>query len=236
VNRIPNSPTGGRRARRMASTRQELLLAGRKLFSDKGLYESRVEEITETADVGKGTLYRYFRNKEALIVAVVETGFDDLRRAVEERVARATGLDRAIEAIAEAHLRFFADNHDLMRIFHQARGMLKFDRPEWQPLRTSLDGHLRFLTAELRRFGNGARLSPARGRDLAILLFGGLSGTLSVGIAVDPDVSIASMSPLVVTATKGMLRNLTRPNGRRQSGGTSTGSRRRDGRRVGQAE
>jgi AcrR family transcriptional regulator len=70
----------------MASARRELLPAGRKLFSGKGLYESRIEEITESADVGKGTLHTYFRNREALILAVVTGGFDDLRRQVEQRV------------------------------------------------------------------------------------------------------------------------------------------------------
>src|SRR5689334_11196198 len=86
--RPPLPITSSRRSRRMASTRQGLLSAGRNLFNDKRLYESRVEEITERADVGKGTLYRYFRNKEALILAVVEAGFDELRRRVQERTAQ----------------------------------------------------------------------------------------------------------------------------------------------------
>jgi AcrR family transcriptional regulator len=188
----------------MASTRQGLLSAGRKLFSDKGLYESRVEEITESADVGKGTLYRYFRNKEALILAVVEAGFDDLRRRVQERTAEVDNVDQAIEAIAEAHVHFFADNQDLMRIFHQSRGMLKFNRPEWRPLAASLERHVEFLSGELRRCVSGARASRARLRDLAGLLFGSVSGILSVRVAVDPDLEISSLTPLLVAGLKGM--------------------------------
>lgn len=215
----------------MASTRHGLLSAGRKLFSDKGLYESRVEEITEMADVGKGTLYRYFRNKEALILAVVEAGFADLRLRVAERTSQAGDLEQAIEAIAEAHVGFFADNPDLMRIFHQSRGMLKFDRPEWRPLAASLDGHLEFLAATLRRFDGGSRAGRVRHRDLAGLLFGGVSGTLSVNVAVDPRVEITSMTPLLVAALKGMAGPFVGPDLGRRASRAGSESAPRSGRR-----
>lgn len=210
---VSQPTTGDRRARRKASTRHELLLAGRKLFSDRGLYESRVEEITETADVGKGTLYRYFRNKEALILAVVEAGFEDLRHRVGERTVKARGIDQAVERIVEEHVRFFAENQDLMRIFHQSRGMLKFNRREWRPLRASLEGHLRFLAGLLRRFDGAAPSTATRRRDLAMLLFGGVSGVLSVRVATDPDAEIASLSPLLVGAIGRMTRSLSSSRG-----------------------
>jgi AcrR family transcriptional regulator len=215
----------------MASTRQGLLSAGRKLFSDRGLYESRVEEITEMADVGKGTLYRYFRNKEALVLAVVEAGFADLRQRVAARTDHARDFDAAIEAIAEAHVGFFADNPDLMRIFHQVRGMLKFDRPEWRPLAASLEGHLEFLAGTLRRLDRGSRAGRARHRDLAGLLFGGVSGALSVHVAVDPRAEIASMRPLLVAALKGMARPFVASDAGRRSSRAGSNPALRPGRR-----
>lgn len=210
-----NAEVAGRRARRMASTRREILLAGRALFSEKGLYESRVEEITERADIGKGTLYRYFRSKEVLILAVVEAGFDDLRRRVAERIAGRDRLEARVEAIARAHVEFFGENSDLMRIFHQVRGMLKFNRPEWRPLRHSLEAHLAFLTTELRRAGGAERMGRRQIQDLAILIFGGISGTLSVRIAADPNGEIAAGASGVVTALRTMCEGLVaRTNGR----------------------
>jgi AcrR family transcriptional regulator len=199
-----NGAAVDRRARRMASTRQELLLAGRRLFSEKGLYDSRVEEITEMADIGKGTLYRYFRSKEALVLAVVEEGFAALRRRVSERTATASRLERAIEGVVAAHVEFFSENGDLMRIFHQARGMLTFDRPEWRPLRVSLEAHLEFIAGELARAGGADRLGRARLRDLAMVLFGGVSGAISVRVASRPTGGIGPMVPDLVRALKGM--------------------------------
>lgn len=176
----------GRQARRSESTRRVLLLAGRALFSEKGLYESRVEEITERADIGKGTLYRYFRSKEDLIVAVVAAGFDDLRRSVSEVITGSEGMEARVEAIVRAHVAFFAGNQDLMRIFHQVRGMLKFNRPEWKPLRASLEAHLAFLSAAVRDAAGAERMTARQGRELSILMFGTISGVLSVRVAVDP--------------------------------------------------
>lgn len=189
-----------RRARRTASTRRDLLLAGRALFCEKGLYESKVEEITEKADIGKGTLYRYFRSKEDLVLAVVEAGFEDLRHRVLEEISGRGRLEARVEAIARAHVEFFAENADLMRIFHQVRGMLKFNRPEWRPLRGSLGAHLEFLAAELGRADGAERMGRRQLQDLAILIFGSISGTLSVRIATDPEAEIVPGASSLVAA------------------------------------
>lgn len=196
----------GRRERRKATTRQELLLAGRKLFSAKGLYESRVEEITDSADIGKGTLYRYFTSKVALIEAVVADGFEALQREVALRTAGEHRLDRLAAAIGAAHVEFFADHPDLMRILHQARGMLTFNRPEWRPLRRSLDGHLDFLARALGQAAEVDGLGPTRRRELAGLLFGAASGVVSVRVAADPGADIRSMAPALAAALAAMVR------------------------------
>ena len=57
----------GVRARKRISTRRELVLAGRRLFSQEGIYESRIEDITKHAGIAKGTLYLHFRSKEDLV-------------------------------------------------------------------------------------------------------------------------------------------------------------------------
>jgi len=204
VSTIPDLERVGRRERRKAITRQDLLLAGRKLFSEKGLYESRVEEITRTADIGKGTLYRYFRNKEALILAVVTAGFDELRHRVAERTTGAVDLDAIVAGMVAAHVGFFADNEDLMRIFHQVRGMLKFNRPEWRPFRKSLATHLTFLADELARDPEGRKLGPARRHEQAVVLFGSVSGSLSTSVASNPHAAIRPMAPALTAALVAM--------------------------------
>lgn len=178
-------PAVGRREQKRLSTRRELLLAARKWFSQEGLYDSRVEDITEQAGIAKGTLYLYFRSKEDLVKAVVSEGFAGLRTHIEARLTGQSDLEHAASAAFSAHVEFFAENPDLMRIFHQVRGVLQFDRPRWRPLRTELRQHVDFLAHQLA-VGDARSWTLPRRRDLAVFLFGCASGSTSVLVATYP--------------------------------------------------
>lgn len=70
---IPAAATAApRRSRRKDARPGELLDAALDLFVEKGYAATRVEEVAARAGVSKGTLFRYFRSKEALFQAVVE--------------------------------------------------------------------------------------------------------------------------------------------------------------------
>ncbi len=170
----------GRRERRKLLTRGELLLAGRRLFGEKGLYEARIEDLTGRAGIAKGTLYTYFRDKDELIRAVVAEGFRELAARLARRVGRARSLRDVARRAVRAHLEFFEEHPDLTRILHQSRGMLKFDRPAWRPLRISLNGYLETLAGALAQAPAVARLREAERLELARLLYGALSGVISV--------------------------------------------------------
>ncbi|MGH8092005.1 MAG: TetR/AcrR family transcriptional regulator [Chthoniobacterales bacterium] len=60
----------GRRERHRAETRQRLFQAALKLFAERGYLETTVEDITEAADVGKGTFFNYFPTKEHVLATL----------------------------------------------------------------------------------------------------------------------------------------------------------------------
>ncbi len=62
----------GRRERRSAETRERLFRAASDLFAKKGFSETTVEDITEAADVGKGTFFNYFPSKDHILLAFGE--------------------------------------------------------------------------------------------------------------------------------------------------------------------
>src|SRR5262249_27629264 len=62
----------GRRERRRVETQQRILSSALQLFSTRGFVETTVEDITEAADVGKGTFFNYFPTKDALMIAIFE--------------------------------------------------------------------------------------------------------------------------------------------------------------------
>lgn len=174
----PARRRAGRREQKKSATRARLIQAGRALFGEYGLYEPRVEDLAARAGIAKGTLYLYFPGKEAIVAAVVEEGFAALGRGTEAAAAAVRGGARArAGAIARAHLEFFSRHPDLMRVFHQVRGVLTFGRPEWRALQRPVAAHV----ARIQRL-LGGRGAAARVR--AELLFGAVSGVCSVRAAL----------------------------------------------------
>ena len=58
-----------RRERRSADIRERLFRSALRLFAEKGFAETTVEDITEAADVGKGTFFNYFPSKDHILLA-----------------------------------------------------------------------------------------------------------------------------------------------------------------------
>lgn len=76
-------PGAGRRQRRSAEIRERLFRAALELFAQKGFAESTVEDITERADVGKGTFFNYFPSKNHILLAFGEMQIGKLESAIQ---------------------------------------------------------------------------------------------------------------------------------------------------------
>ena len=80
VSRSPQS----RRQRRSAQIRELLFRSALDLFAKKGFAETTVEDITNAADVGKGTFFNYFPSKDHILLAFGEMQLAKLEAAIAE--------------------------------------------------------------------------------------------------------------------------------------------------------
>lgn len=71
----------GRRERRAAETRLRLFRCALQLFSERGFPNVTVEDITQAADVGKGTFFNYFESKEHVLGVMAEIQLGKVREA-----------------------------------------------------------------------------------------------------------------------------------------------------------
>lgn len=117
-------------AERSEATRNALIAAGRRLFTEKGYDGVAAEEIVRQAGVTRGALYHHFGGKAELLEAVYER----LEAESTERVARVvlgSELDSPLEAMmagVEAFLDECAEP-ELQRIaLHDAPAVLGWDR------------------------------------------------------------------------------------------------------------
>jgi AcrR family transcriptional regulator len=74
-------PAMGRRQRRAAETRLRLFRCALALIAERGLPNVTVEDITEAADVGKGTFFNYFETKEHVMGVMAEIQLGKVRQA-----------------------------------------------------------------------------------------------------------------------------------------------------------
>jgi AcrR family transcriptional regulator len=82
ADRLSQPPSTDRRQRRAVETRMRLFRCALQLFSERGYSNVTVEDITEAADVGKGTFFNYFESKDHVLGVLAEIQLGKLKEAV----------------------------------------------------------------------------------------------------------------------------------------------------------
>ena len=97
----PYAPPSSRRERRSLELRERLFRSALELFAQKGFAETTVEDITNAADVGKGTFFNYFPSKDHMLLAFGEMQLAKLRDAVEEARHSSEPLPHYLRSLSE---------------------------------------------------------------------------------------------------------------------------------------
>jgi AcrR family transcriptional regulator len=95
--------TQNRNARRREQTRARLIEAAISLFAKQGTERTRINEITDLADVGFGSFYNYFESKDAIVDAVLSETAGAHATAI---VTATSAVEDPAEVISVAHRHF----------------------------------------------------------------------------------------------------------------------------------
>lgn len=122
----PGKPGGKRdtnRKKRIAQIRASAL----ELFAAQGIDPTAIDQITSAAGIAKGSFYRYFRDKTALVSALFRPLFVAVTEATEwciERIGEAETVDdcvRAYEEMSRVLAPVILEQPLLLRIYLQER-------------------------------------------------------------------------------------------------------------------
>ena len=94
--------------------RKQILDVATEVFSKDGYARADVDEIANLADLGKGTVYRYFKSKKGLFLSAVDRGLDKLKDTILKEVEKTDDPLGKIENAIKAYLSFFEENRDLL--------------------------------------------------------------------------------------------------------------------------
>ena len=93
-----------------------MLRASVALIDEQGLAALSMREVARRAGVSHQAPYHYFEDREAILAAVAERGFDGLNEALKQARAQATSATHAIELAATAYIQFACENSAYFRI------------------------------------------------------------------------------------------------------------------------
>ena len=181
-----------------ADRRAQILHVAKDVFSRRGYHVANVADICKAARIGRGTLYQYFDNKRAVLVALMEELAARIQRVLDERpaLARIPGVGRApaemIVAFCERRLRqvldaVFVDEATLRLLLREARGI---DGGLDQLIATIDRLALAALEADLRTAQEMALVRDCDPRLVAQYLLGGIEKMVMGALALDKPVDL----------------------------------------------
>jgi AcrR family transcriptional regulator len=176
-------PPSGRRERRRERTRRALLESALSLFSERGIYATRLEDITQRADLGKGAFYNYFESKDSLVAELLSEATSILLSRNLGAVEGLPTIAERVASLARQHAIFFHENPSYLPLFHQARGLLQLHRAAASHLTQVFAGYLAQLGRLLVPPGDERRFTEEDRVDLAAALAGAITGYRSFRIA-----------------------------------------------------
>ena len=88
----------------ITKTRNLFVDVGRQLFALKGLEGTTMNDIAVASKKGRRTLYTYFKNKEEIYYAVIETEVERISEKMDEMASRDMDSEQKIVMLIYTHL------------------------------------------------------------------------------------------------------------------------------------
>jgi AcrR family transcriptional regulator len=157
----------------------KILSAATRLFGPHRFHEVRMEDIAAAAAVGKGTLYRYFADKEELYRAMLVRSSERFLRRMEGIVAGPGAPRERLEALVAGIIDTFDGEPHLLDLIQRAE-VLAADGVAfpWQTARERMPELVRQLFDEAAAEGDFRVRDPEVS---VLLLLGGIRAVLRFG-------------------------------------------------------
>jgi AcrR family transcriptional regulator len=167
-----------RMQKRAKRTRKKLKEAALDAFSEKSIDAVTVEEITEKADVGKGTLYQHFEHKEEIVLTLVEEAVDHLIERIRAYDSAPETLQEMLEHLLNAHYQFSVDSAEEFLLLFQGKILLRLQSDTLDELEEPYMCYLGEIENQVSAYLS-PRIDPIKVRRLACAVAGFVFGFFS---------------------------------------------------------
>ena len=106
--------------------RHEIMQAAERLFTGRRLHEITLDDVVKEAKVGKGTIYRYFDNKDDLFFQVATSGFEELCELLGRKVPSEEKFEAQLLGACRQIVAFFDKRRQLFRMMQSEDARMLF--------------------------------------------------------------------------------------------------------------
>ena len=145
----------------MTARREAMLREGFRLFAERGIEAVYMQEIADACGLGLATLYRYYHNKLAFLVAIGAKKWEEFFQEVETEFDRRGGeLMNAAEELdfyLNAYILLYREHPDLLRFNQNFNGYVQHEQATDEQLRDYLRAAEPFAKKFHRVYEKGVR-------------------------------------------------------------------------------
>ncbi|HOX30797.1 MAG TPA: TetR/AcrR family transcriptional regulator [Spirochaetales bacterium] len=104
-------------ARLPEDKRARVLYAAKRAFAERGFAGANVNDIARAAGISVGALYKYFRTKQDIFLAIIERSHEYLEETIGGIIGRERGFRARVRALLEAAVESSRSDPDMVRIY-----------------------------------------------------------------------------------------------------------------------
>jgi len=104
----------------------DILQAAERVFAIKGYHKATIQDIAKEAQYAVGTIYLYFKDKEALYLQLIEKKLKDLSSEIKKEVNKVGGPKEKIQVLVRKQLAYFEEHQDFFKIYFLEREGLRW--------------------------------------------------------------------------------------------------------------
>jgi AcrR family transcriptional regulator len=188
-------------AKRLPTEERRALIveAAGRLFGDRGYDATRLDDVAAAAGVTKPILYRHFRDKRALYLALLERHREDLSTFAGRMPAHGT-LEARLRVVLDAWVAYVEAHPYAWRMLFRDSG----GGPEVRAFRLDVHARARAVLVEVIAALSESSIPPRELEPLAELMSGGMAG-LVLWWMDDPTVSREAIVDALTRAWSGIL-------------------------------
>ncbi len=97
--------------------KKEIVQASLGVFAKKGFKDTIMSDIAKSAGIGKGTIYEYFPNKQAIFFETFVLMDSDLQAEIDNGLSSSPDPEKKLKAFIKGYCRFYENLPEAMLIY-----------------------------------------------------------------------------------------------------------------------